>query len=122
MPIRRLLHWLPRLLAIFGILFLALFALDVFGAGYAPGELMVALLMHLLPNLALLAALLIAWRWRRAGGALFVLLGVVSIFFFRTYRDPITFLIVSLPVLVVGGLFLLDDWLDTHQPQRTVGP
>jgi hypothetical protein len=122
MPIRRLLHWLPRLLALFGILFLAIFALDVFGEGYTPGELVVALLMHLLPNLALLAALLIAWRWRRAGGALFVLLGVVSIFFFRTYRDPIIFLIVSLPVLVVGGLFLVDDWLDTHQPQRTVGP
>jgi hypothetical protein len=63
----RLLRWTPRVLAILFIASIALFALDVFGAGYSPWETIVALFMHLLPNLALLAVVLLAWRWPWVG-------------------------------------------------------
>lgn len=111
-PLQQGLTWSPRLLTIALILFLGLFALDVFGE-YAFPEVLVALFMHLLPNIILLLALLIAWRWRGIGGVVFLLLSVVTVFFFRTY-DPEhigTFLITTLPTLVIGLLFLLDAFV-----------
>ena len=58
-----LLFWTPRVLTIAFILFLGLFALDVFGEGYGFWGTLVALLMHLIPNFVVLAVLIIAWRW-----------------------------------------------------------
>jgi len=100
--------WMPRLLAIAFIAFLSLFALDVFGEYTTIWETFVALFMHLLPNIILLLALLIAWRWQGIGGLIFLALGLGSVFFFRTYEEPISFMIVSAPALIIGGLFLLD--------------
>jgi len=104
----RWLTWTPRLLAIAFIAFLALFALDVFGEYATIWETLVALFMHLLPNIILLLALLIAWRWQRIGGLVFLGLGIGSLLFFRTYEDLISFLIVSAPALLIGVLFLAD--------------
>ena len=56
--LKKFLYWLPRILAILYILFIALFALDVFGAGYSPLETVIALFMHLVPNYILIAILL----------------------------------------------------------------
>lgn len=99
--------WTPRILAIVFILFLALFALDVFGAYNTIWETAVALFMHLIPNFLLLIALGIAWRWPTAGGSLFILLGIVSIFAFDTTRMISTLLIVTVPPIVIGVLFIL---------------
>jgi len=45
--LKKFLLWAPRLLAIAFALFLALFALDVFGEGYTGQRLLLALVMHL---------------------------------------------------------------------------
>ena len=60
---KSILFWAPRIISILFILFLSLFALDVFGQGYGFWETVQALFMHLLPSLLLVAALLLAWRW-----------------------------------------------------------
>lgn len=104
----RILHWTPRVLAIGFAAFLALFALDVFGEYETVGETLIALFMHLIPVLLLLVATALAWRWPLVGGALFLILGIASIFFFGTYRHIVTFALVSLPVLVLSLLFLWD--------------
>lgn len=106
----RMLHWTPRVLAVGFALFLALFALDVFGAFDTVGETAIALFMHLIPTFILLAAAAIAWRWQLAGGLVFLALGVVSVFFFHTYEHIVTFLTVSVPAFIVGVLFLWDRW------------
>ncbi len=101
------LKWTPRILAIVFILFLALFALDVFGMYNTIWETTVALFMHLIPNFLLLIALIIAWRWPVPGGSLFILLGIASIFAFDTTRMISTLLMITLPPVVIGVLFIV---------------
>ncbi|MFC1960524.1 hypothetical protein ACFLYO_07430 [Chloroflexota bacterium] len=116
----RTVHWLPRILAIVFSGFLAIFALDVFSEGYSFGETLVALFMHLIPSLMVLVVLGIAWKWPLVGGVLFLALGIFSVFFFNTYQDLITFLLISLPVFVVGLLFLLDAWYSKRGPSSQI--
>jgi len=98
----------PRILAILYIAFISLFALDVFESGYGWLRTMVALFMHLIPSFILIASLVLAWKKPKIGGAIFVALGIVFTFFFRTYRELGVFLMISFPLLVVGGLFIID--------------
>jgi hypothetical protein len=107
---RKLLFWTPRVLTIAFILFLGLFALDVFGEGYGFWGTLVALLMHLIPNFILLAVLIIAWRREWVGGVLFLGLGVFYLvmtwgrFHWSAYAG------ISGPLFLVGILFFL-NWI-----------
>lgn len=98
---------LPRILAILYIAFISLFALDVFGEGYGLLETILALFMHLIPSFILIVGLIFAWRRPVGGGAIFVALGIIFTLWFRTYRRLDVFLIISLPLLVIGGLFII---------------
>ena len=99
--------WAPRVLAIVFIAFLSIFAFDVFGE-YGFPEILIALFMHLIPSILLVVALVIAWKQPFLGGICFSALGIATIICFRTYSDPIVFLIITLPILLVGGLFLFE--------------
>lgn len=105
---KRLLTRIARSLAILFILFISIFALDVFGEGYSWWETIVALFMHLIPSFLLIIASIVAWNKPALGGVWFVFLGLVSIFFFNSYEHWISFILISLPALLIGGLFL---WL-----------
>jgi hypothetical protein len=71
----------PRILALVYIVFISLFALDVFGNGYGFWGTLLALFMHLIPSLILIAILVIAWRWKKPllAGIVFTLGGVLYI-------------------------------------------
>ncbi len=106
--LKRSLLWTPRILGILFALFLSLFALDVFGAGYTIGETIIALLMHLLPTFALLLALALAWRWPGVGALGF--LGFVAWYLFIAWGNlsvEVLWLITG-PPLLIGLLYLLD--------------
>lgn len=109
------LYWLPRILAITFALFLAIFALDVFIPGQPVMYYLTALTMHLLPNSIILGLLLVAWKFEKLGGILFILFGVISIIFFDTYSHIINFVIVSFPFFLIGGLFVAHDTLATKK-------
>ena len=109
----KILYWAPRVLTILYIAFISIFALDVFGE-YGFPEVLVALFMHLLPTIVLVIILLIAWKKELIGGIIFLLLGILFTIFFKTYEDPISFLIISMPVFLVGGLFLINHYLNNH--------
>ena len=95
---RRLLIWSPRILGIATALFIALFALDAREEGFA------ALLLHSAPALFLLAVVAVAWRYDWLGGAVFVAL---ALFYAAWAADrPDWILLISGPLLLVGGLFL----------------
>jgi len=64
--------------------------------------------MHLIPNMLLIISLIIAWKKQKIGGTIFIILGIISIFFFKTYEDIIVFSIISLPILMIGILFLIE--------------
>ena len=115
---KKLLRWIPRFLAIGGILFLGMFALDVFTDYDRVGEMLVAFFIHLIPSYLLIAATLIAWRWRTTGGLLFLLMSVGSVFFFNTYRHLVAFLILTVPLLIVGWLFIWDGLTNDEPPRQ----
>ncbi len=100
------LYWSPRIFGIIFILFISVFALDVF-AEYSGLELAVAFIMHMVPSFVLITALVIAWKFELAGAFIFLVLGILSAFFFNV--DIISFLIVSLPALVVSALFFIKN-------------
>lgn len=105
---KTIVHWLPRAAAILFIIFMSLFATDVFTEGYPFFQALLGFLIHLIPTFLIVIALVIAWRWPRTGGLLFALLGVATIFAFDTYEHVISFLLISMPLFVVGALFILD--------------
>lgn len=125
---KNLLYWTPRILAILFITFLSLFALDVFGEGYSFWETIIALFMHLIPQFLLIALLVIAWRWERVGGLLYVSLGLVFLFWFggwemltgtaTGFRAENWFggLLVPGFVAFVGLLFLADQVYRSKHP------
>ena len=89
--------WVPRILIILYTIFISLFALDTpFGIG---------LLVHLLPAMILLSILIFTWKFHKIAGILFILAGIGTIIVFNTYRELITFLIISLIPIVIGVLF-----------------
>jgi len=98
---------LPRILAILYIAFISIFALDVFEEGYGFWGTMLALFMHLIPSFLLIACLVFAWKRPKIGGAVFMVMGVVFTLFFRTYQMLGSFLMISLPLLIIGTLFII---------------
>jgi hypothetical protein len=93
---RAIFHWVPRALAIAFIVFIGLFALDVFTSP----NWFVPLLTHLIPNYILIILTVIAWKHERVGGTLFLAGGLGSVLFFHS-------LILALPCLLIGILFIV---------------
>lgn len=103
----KILYWTPRILCILFIIFISMFALDVFSEGYGFLEVLLALFMHLLPSFIFLGILLISWKWELIGGILFIFLSLFTLFFFNQ-ADMVTFLIMTGPLLFIGVLFILN--------------
>jgi hypothetical protein len=93
---------------------MSMFALDVF-VEYSFPEVFVALFMHLIPSFVLTGLLCLAWKKELYGGIAFIVLSLVFTIFFNTYREIISFLLISLPVLIVGILFLVNWHLEKNK-------
>lgn len=65
-----LLYWSPRILSIAFAIFLSLFALDVFNEIHGFWQTVLAFLIHLIPAMIFVAALIVAWRWEWIGDRL----------------------------------------------------
>jgi hypothetical protein len=98
--------WLPAGLGIVYILFISLFALDAFEGDASLLEKIGGFIIHLRPSFISLAALAVSWKKPAAGGVLFVLLSVAFTLYFRTYRSLPSFLAISIPLAVIGLLFI----------------
>ena len=107
----KLFFWTPRIITILLTLFITVFALDVFGAGYQSWELMAALFIHLIPTLILTLVLVIAWREERAGAVLLIALSIIFLLISRGEGW-----IISLPLLAAGVLFLI-SWMSNVRPR-----
>jgi hypothetical protein len=112
--LRQFLFWAPRGITIAFVLFLGLFALDVFGEGHGFWGTLVALLMHLIPNFIVLAILVLAWRWEWVGALLFAGLGVFYIVWAWGRFPFITYVTISGPLFLVAILFLV-GWMFRDQ-------
>jgi len=115
----KLFHWLPRILCIMAILFISLFALDAFSHGESTWDQILGFLMHLIPSFVLIGILLIAWKWEKIGGIIFILLGLgLSPFIFKhnyAMNNSISMslgviALITLPFVLVGILFLVSHF------------
>jgi hypothetical protein len=102
----KIIYWLPRALAILVVAFFAMFILE----GFDPEFGWMAGLMHLLLAVIILGITIIAWKWPKIGGWIFVLFGarmLIPAFFSRELASA---LIVGGIPLIVGILFLIEGF------------
>jgi len=108
--VRSILYWTPRILGILFILFIGMFSLDVFGTGAGFWMTLAGFLIHNIPALILLAALLIGWRWEWVG-ALGFFAGAVFFLVVANSRDVASILILEVIPVLIGSLFLVGWFL-----------
>ena len=89
---------LTRILSIVFILFISMFALDVFGEE----QWFLALLIHLIPSFILMVVTIVSWKREFLGGILWLILGIS--FMIMSLESWIVYV----PAMVIGGLNL---WL-----------
>jgi len=109
-------HWLPRILAILGILFISIFALDAFTPDKSLLDQIRDFLIHLIPSFILLILLILSWRYELTGGILFLIIGLlfIPLVYSMNYTRTNSFWIsagivctINLPFVIVGILFIL---------------
>jgi len=95
--------------------FLSLFALDAIEHGKGIGQVLLALAIHLIPSLVLVAVVLLAWRRPWVGACLFgaAALGY-ALMVGRTHLDWIA--VISGPLLLTAVLYFL-SWDRGHRRQ-----
>ena len=109
--LKQILFWSPRIAGILFVLFLSLFALDIFDMQLGFWGTIVGLFMHLIPSILLAAAIAIAWKWEWVGALLFIGWAIWYVVFFRDRDFPwITYAIIAgIPTLI--GLLFLAGWI-----------
>ena len=105
----KFLYWSPRILSLLFVTFLSLFALDVF-SGYQGLAVLPTLLMHLLMPIALLIAIIVAWKLELVGAITFFCFAFYYIVLVGFNRDWSWYATIFGPAIIVGVLFLL-SWL-----------
>jgi len=95
----KMIYWVPRIFCILFILFTGLFAFEeqVFGGAF---------FIHLIPTAILFIILVISWKFELVGGTIFIILGIIWTFFYSTFENMLSFLLLSLPIILIGFLFL----------------
>ena len=110
------LYWSPRILTILFILFISLFALDIFDMSLGFWETVLGLFIHLIPSFVLIIFLIIAWKHEWIGAIGFFLFLLWYVFMMRNnFQFPfIPYLIIPLPALIVGILW----WMNWVKKQK----
>ena len=100
--------WIPKILALVFIVFLSLFALDIFLIEATFSQILLGLLVHLIPSFILIIALTISWKKPIIGGIIFIVLGGAFSIFFGIYPIKLSkFLIIPFPLILIGILFVV---------------
>lgn len=102
----KVIYWLPRILSIGFILFLSLFALDIFSE-YTGLATILPLLIHLLPSLVLLAVTALAWKYDLIGAIIYLGFALFYIFAAGLDRPWSWYAGIAGPSALVGVLYLL---------------
>ena len=117
--VQRAILWAPRILTIAFALFISIFALDVFSHSRGFAETLLALMIHLIPTFALLAMLLLAWRWEWIGAVVSAALLALFLWWNFTVRHnaPGAVLLIAGPLALMTVLYLY-AWLRREQLRR----
>jgi len=104
-----LLLWTPRIFCILFAILISFFAFDVFDQGTGFWKTFLALLIHLIPTILIIAILILSWTRAWIGGISFILLGIIYIIWSsQTGRGS---QIIYIPLFLDGILFLTSWFL-----------
>ena len=103
------LNWVPRILCIIFAIGISLFALDAFDNDEGFWKTLLALLLHLIPTLVVIAVLVPSWRWPWIGGISYVLIGIAYLIW--SSQSGRGSAIISIPLFSIGILFLINWFL-----------
>ncbi len=102
-----ILYWTPRIVSLLFIVFLSLFALDVFNE-YRGWLVVIPLFIHLIPSFILLIVVVLSWRYDLIGALLFLIIACCYILMVGLDRHWSWYAAISLPALLISVLFLLN--------------
>lgn len=107
----RLIYWVPRILSILFLLFLAMFSLDVFDGDYGFWGTLLGLFMHNIPVFVLAVVLAVAWKREIVGTVFFALAGLAYVVSLAVgMRGDFQPFMISWSVIIAGPAFLI-AWL-----------
>ena len=99
--------WVPRVFGILFIVFISLFALDVFSEGFDFQDTAIPLFMHLIPTIVLTIALILAWRQKLAGALLYIGFGSWYLMEMMGKFQPLVYLVMAGIPIVLSALFVI---------------
>jgi hypothetical protein len=103
----KLLYWVPRILTILAIIFMLMFSFDSFGGDEPLSKKILGFLVHNIPVLILIVVLIVAWKNELVGGLIFIAAFIAGTIFYRSFTGNPGSLVVILPFLITGILFIL---------------
>lgn len=115
-PASQVLRIIALVLGALDVVFLSVFTLDAFTPGIPLADQLVGFSIHLVPSTVLAVLIAIAW-WSPVVGGVALILASSAPFVFLSNPIGVN-LILSLPVLAVGCLFVWSAWLRSL-PHRT---
>lgn len=116
----KIFHWSPRIICILAILFISMFAADSFAPGLTIWQQLGAFFIHLIPSFILVAVLILAWKWEKIGGIIFILIGLgLSPFIFQHNYEMNQsigmslgiILMITFPFIIAGILFIVSNFM-----------
>ena len=99
----------PRILSLLFVAFLSLFALDAFQSPFE-WQMIIGFLIHLIPSMVLLIALVIAWKYELVGVVIFIVFAVLYVLGAGFDRPWQWYAFIAGPAFIVGVLYLV-SWL-----------
>lgn len=99
-------YWAPRIMSIGFILFISLFALDIFSMNLGFFGIIIGLFMHLIPSFVLIAILIVAWKHEWVGSIAFTLAGLAYIGLLLM-NDKFEWYMLSWSIIIAGPAFLI---------------
>lgn len=110
--------WVARIITIAAILFVSMFAMDAFSHGDSVWQKLAAFGMHMIPSVALLLLLIVAWKRELLGGILLCLVGLGLAPFIYNMNVERTgsaligiqvIAMINLPFILAGFLFIVSS-------------
>jgi len=118
----KLLYWIPRIFTILALMFMLMFSFDAFEGEGSVAHKLASFFMNNLPFLILTLILIIAWNRELWGGILFIGAFIAATVFFKSFSGNPGSLIIIIPFLITGVLFILHHLLYGKQDKNVSKP
>lgn len=109
--LRKILYYAPRAIVVLGVLFMMVFSVDCFDGADAWYRKLLCFGMHNIPALVMVLFLWLAWNYELAGGIVLIVLALLMAWNFDMFTTNRGGLVVMLPFVVAGLLFVVNGLL-----------